>query len=456
MKTLYYPLALLVVASSFTACKNEEDDIFEDSAANRLDKAKVEFTDMLASEGGKWAMEYFSNEDEPGYVMVLTFSKGGDVKISGNHKWLTPANTFQSQVSLWEMIDDNGPVLTFNSYNNVFHVFSNPENITGPFAPTNPDRDDADINETGYGHNGDYEFIILGEAEAGVQDLKLLGKKRGLYTWLHRLPADTDDQAYLDNIKTVADNMFSERFVSMTLTDGVTGEKFVLTKTGDGLFEAYPMEGDAVMQTVSANAILTDKGIRFMNPFEIPRADEDAEPYVIESLALQPDGSLLAEDGSTVTAHAVSSLILSSDYKWAFNFDAATGNYASLIALAKTQTKQYRSAFTFSSLVFSYDDELKKASMTIGMTGRNSRNGIVYFDAVATGDNTVKLSFTDDADHYDQAGGAYLKNIPAFNTLIEALTAGDITYASESVMVPDLLTCHVGGNTTDSFVLDVR
>ena len=428
--------------------------IFDDSSANRLEASKAEFSALLVADGGKWAMEYFSNEDEPGYVMVCTFRQGGDVTVAGNNKWLN--YNYTEDTSLWEMIADNGPVLTFNSYNKVFHLFSDPGDITGPYQPVNPDRDDEPIDETGYGHNGDYEFMMLGDVKDDYQEIKLLGKKRGFYTWLRRLPADTDAQAYLENINTVAGNMFSEKFASLTLTDGVTGEKFVLTKTGDGLFDAYPMDGDAVMQTVSANAILTDKGVRFMTPFEIPRADADADPFVIESLALQPDGSLLAEDGSTVTAHAVSSLILSADYSWAFDFDAATGNYASSISLAKTQTKQYRSAFTFSSLVFSYDRELKKASMTIGMTGRNSRNGIVYFDAVATSDNTVKLTFSDDADHYDQAGGAYLKNIPAFKTLVDALTAGDITYASESVMVPDKLTCHVGDNTADGFVLNVR
>lgn len=410
MKTLYYSLAVLTLVSSLAACKNEEDDIFEDSAANRLEQAKAEFTDLLASDGGKWVMEYFSNEEEPGYVMVCTFGKGGEVKISGNHKWLAQANTFQSEVSLWEMIDDNGPVLTFNSYNNVFHVFSDPENITGPFAPTNPDRDDADINETGYGHNGDYEFMILGEAAPDTRELKLLGKKRGFYTWLRRLPADTDDEAYLANIKSVADNMFSDKFTTLTLTDGTTGEKFVLTKTGDGVFEAYPKDGDAVMQTVSANAIITDKGIRFMSPFEIPRADTEAEDFVVESLVLQADGSLKAEDGSTVTGpySSATGLLTDRNFVWMIDVDRLGGTikdaYTSLSSNYRNKTRRKLLAVQFGygaaqmdsftmSLIEDGDTETPAFACAMTLNGDNLTMGIDKSKASENG--VLRLSQTD-------------------------------------------------------------
>ncbi|MDE7443384.1 MAG: DUF4302 domain-containing protein [Muribaculaceae bacterium] len=453
-KSEYFSIALLGLMSSISSCSNEEEMIFEDSAANRLEAAKSDFSALLTADGGKWAMEYFSNEDEPGYVMVCTFRKGGDVTVAGNNKWL--GNTYTEDTSLWEMIADNGPVLTFNSYNKVFHLFSDPADITGPYQPTNPDRDDEPIDETGYGHNGDYEFMILGEAKDDYNEMKLLGKKRGYYTWLRRLPADTDAQAYLAKINEVAANMFSTTFTTLTLTDGVTGEQFVLTKTGDGLFDAYPKDGDPVMQTVSANAIITDKGIRFMTPFEIPRADTEADDYVIESFALQADGSLKAEDGSTVMAPDASELVLDAAYSWNLDLNTVTGSYVNVIADIRTQTKQYRSAFTFSSLRFNYDNELNKLVMTVGMTGRNSRNGLVYFDAVADGATALKLTFADDDNHYDQAGGAYLKNIPALKTLIDVLTAGSINMSIESVMAPDFISCHVGDNASDTFVLNVR
>ena len=59
---------------SLGSCKNEVDNIFDEDAVIRLDKAKAEYSDILTRNGGKWQMEYFANSNEPGYIYLMTFA----------------------------------------------------------------------------------------------------------------------------------------------------------------------------------------------------------------------------------------------------------------------------------------------------------------------------------------------------------------------------------------------
>ena len=52
-------LSLVALATlSLSSCKNEIDEIFDEDAVARLDKAKAEYIDILTSNGGKWQMQY--------------------------------------------------------------------------------------------------------------------------------------------------------------------------------------------------------------------------------------------------------------------------------------------------------------------------------------------------------------------------------------------------------------
>ena len=60
-KFLNISLLTLAVLStlSLASCKNEVDNIFDEDAVIRLDKARAEYTDILTSQGGKWRRVIF-------------------------------------------------------------------------------------------------------------------------------------------------------------------------------------------------------------------------------------------------------------------------------------------------------------------------------------------------------------------------------------------------------------
>ena len=163
-------LALVAISAlSLSSCKNEVDAIFDEDAVTRLDKAKVEYTNILTDKGGKWQLEYYANAEEQGYIYLMTFDKNGSVTIAGHNKWINYVQSgsmnkpaYGSAVSMWEVIADNGPVLSFNTYNKYFHLFADPYDIPSLGGATS----DTDVDENGYGHEGDYEFDIMKYVES--------------------------------------------------------------------------------------------------------------------------------------------------------------------------------------------------------------------------------------------------------------------------------------------------
>src|SRR5665647_1236612 len=114
-KTIY--IILCSATMLFGSCVKEEADIFTLSAAERLNKTLKDDIDTLQSAENGWVMEYFATTKSIGYTMLLKFTKSGQVVIAGKSE-LT-GNVLISDSSLYEMIGDNGPVLTFNIYNKV-------------------------------------------------------------------------------------------------------------------------------------------------------------------------------------------------------------------------------------------------------------------------------------------------------------------------------------------------
>lgn len=138
--------ALLAIAGiAATSCSNKEDDIFDDAAAVRMDAAKADTKALLISAPNGWELSYFAdNEWEPGYIILMKFHNDESVEMAGSNAWV--ANAFMSQdryavqreTSLYKMISDDGPVLTFDTFNKMLHIFSEPYNL--PSATYNPEN----------------------------------------------------------------------------------------------------------------------------------------------------------------------------------------------------------------------------------------------------------------------------------------------------------------------------
>lgn len=239
IRNIYVMVVGLVAGACVTACSHEEDDIFDQSAAERLNAVGGVYSERLTQSHGGWVMEYYpysDNEDlvtGTGYLIMNRFHDNGAVFTAMKNK--ASYNTFWTDSSSWQIVTYMGPVLTYNSYNRCFGRFSDPNDIDLTTA--------RGEDESGKGFQGDYEFVMVDVPE-NAQHIMLKGVKRGVYQRLTRLPEGTDFETYLDDI----DAFKAEKFMSsakweLIMTD--KNEKYRINWAPRGLATVYPAEKDS-------------------------------------------------------------------------------------------------------------------------------------------------------------------------------------------------------------------
>ncbi|MDR3226081.1 MAG: DUF4302 domain-containing protein, partial [Prevotellaceae bacterium] len=183
MKNIRNILYLLIIAPIFLvqSCVKEEENIFDDSAAIRGQKAVEEYKNTLTSAGGEWFIDYYPEENHAigGYAMYLKFYENGNVDVSCETATHLPAK--QLETTEYKVFMEQGPVLAFNSYSKIIHYFSEPSA--------------SDIN----GMDGDFEFVIMTVEQ---NQILLKGKKHGSKMTLRR---NTENENYADHLQKVID-----------------------------------------------------------------------------------------------------------------------------------------------------------------------------------------------------------------------------------------------------------
>lgn len=432
MKKSIYLAAFAALA--LTACSNDSDSIFDKSAADRLEEYKKEYREVLTADGGLWTMEYFSNPDEPGYLFVMRFNDNGSVDIAANHKWI--GNAFREETSLWQMIADNGPVITFNSYNKLFHIFSDPANILGSEAPKGEQGED--IDETGYGHDGDYEFQVMEVYDDG-HSIRLLGKKRLHHIYMHRLPADTDVKAYMDAYKEIEQNLFCKEISNLYLKN-LEGENFIVSNSQTGIMSISPENGDAVDQTRSSNFIITPEGIRFMDPFVIEGADgnqiELNEFKFGDGYTLLPVGM----EAATLSAGSFEDVLKLNKCSWRIDTKSFDGNLKSIMSDFTQQLKtlyKYNSA-SVQEMYFDYDKSSKSYILRLIVKISSKAKETNKFNLTFTNDGEgVKLTIGEPCDNSSQLALASYTELQKF---FNALTSEKLSWNCFSKCGPKNLT----------------
>lgn len=255
MNKIFSFCALLSAAVAFSGCVNEEKDLFNKSAAERLNEASALYSSRLTASPNGWAVQlYPTTKDEApygnGYLLLFRFHANKSVDACMNNS--LSGDKFMSSTSTWDVITDNGPVLSFDTYNDVVHTFSNPEDV--PSTGTGDDPND----ETGTGIGGDYEFIIV-DAPEDASYMMLKGKKRGTYNLLTPVEEGVDYEAYLSDVKSFQQKMFpsnSPTFDVLHAGDSI----YKFDDASDGIPNIYPYDKDKVINESFNPFLITKRG----------------------------------------------------------------------------------------------------------------------------------------------------------------------------------------------------
>ena len=240
MKNYKYLISGICVVCALAACTPKVDDYFEQTASARL-KSNIDRTyQILRSAEYGWEFEYYPGEDLDygGIIYTVKFdSLTAAVSCS-----LVPDSV---ETTLYRMTNDNGPVLTFDSYNSLLHYYSTPS--SGEYQAK----------------GGEFEFVVDSIADDFVS---LYGKKTRNAMCLRKLTSESKDYA----TKTVG--VFDHFVDSIRGTIGgveVSGKCNPTNRTISLTVPSVFSDNASGNDTVNVHFAFTDKGIRLYRPLTL-------------------------------------------------------------------------------------------------------------------------------------------------------------------------------------------
>ena len=267
-----YLVIIGLLAATFAACSRDEESLFDKPAAIRAQEAIDNAFDVLTSAENGWEMAYFPNLEASakGYNMVLKFSKNGNVSVTAKNSATTNNKIMTDTASTWAVKSDYGPILTFDTYNDVFHAFSDPK-------------------ENGAGLLGDYEFLIL---KATPELVLLKGKKHSAYTVMRPMK-NTDLAAYFTACEKMQSKLFGNNNI-VTLTQG--DNKMYLYNGAEGQFQSAAYGSPLVAEAATYHPVCsTEDGIIVSMGF-----GEDIHDHIF--YYNEEKGELKSEQGAVMNA----------------------------------------------------------------------------------------------------------------------------------------------------------
>lgn len=234
------------------SCTREEENLFDESAALRLNSSITEASALLRSADNGWVMEYFPNPESAGYTFLVKFSSTKDATMATVNQYVP---SYKEASGYWRIINDMGPVITFDTYIDVFHIFAD---------PIDPSSGSAD----GVGLGGDYEFLILSKT---TDQIKLRGKKHGAVSLLRKLPAGQLWTDYFTALNTMNSSLFG-RFPSDLLLKVDDKDVYTLSGGSSHIFKLVAEGGNAIDDARNVPFIITDYGIRLIDSLVIGKS----------------------------------------------------------------------------------------------------------------------------------------------------------------------------------------
>jgi len=239
MKTRHFIMALAAAFMLLPAqsCSLQEDDVFDASSSARLQNYLDEVADILKDGDGTWYFDYYAGTDKSygGYAYVLKFDGSKVVAASE----LDPEQTY---TSLYKLTTDNGPVLTFDTNNDVLHYFATPS---------------SDLYEA---MNGDFEYTIM---KYSKEEIILRGKRSSNKYILRPYDSELAPLEYVSKVSTLIEEFRAPSFEG-TIGDGVVSGNVDINNRWITF-----IYGEGEEDYMEVPFVFTADGMRFYEPIKI-------------------------------------------------------------------------------------------------------------------------------------------------------------------------------------------
>lgn len=251
-------LTLMLSALLFQSCLKDQEDVFDESSAARMENYLNEAQRVLMSSENGWVLEYYpeTHRKYGGFTYTLKFTKD-EAEVRSE------INPDAKETCLYAMKTNNGPELSFDTYSPMMHFFATPS---------------SELNEA---YGGDFEFVI---DSIGQDAIKFHGKRSQNVMYMRRLKESA--AAYQKKVVDVGDNfnlIGSDGTISGKKAhfeyDVVARQLTIITDT-DTLETAYNY---------------TENGLRLYEPLMVNGVSVSELTYSKEKLSLAADKVDLAK-----------------------------------------------------------------------------------------------------------------------------------------------------------------
>lgn len=399
-------LTALVSILALTGCQREEENLFNQSAAERLNTAVATYTYRFAASKGGWAMEYYptnglSAPRGKGYLILADIKSDGTVKMAMNNEMTD--YSYLEDTSLWDIIKDMGPVLSFSTYNKCIHYFCDPG-----------------IYDTGLGYEGDYEFVVIDLPEDAEMAM-VKGKKSGVYVRMTSLPEGTVYKDYLDSVSAFQDKYFSASAPNKLYLN-LDGEEKYVEEMYSMIPNIYPILGDNISDESYHPCMLTIRDnqyfLRFKDTLSVQDEVGKLQELVWDVQKKQftgvdnPSCYLAGENPQTFFNNLLSGTNI---FQWteASEMSDSIKLYITSIATKFNSMKNYK----FTSIQLKVTKGVMQ--MAVNYTyNRRATSAYYNFDYNIADDATLTLTYNGPAD---KGATNILKSIPAIGQMASAL-----------------------------------
>lgn len=257
MKNIINSILIGTAVLGLSACSLHDDtELFGEPAAERLEKNVAADKTLLESAANGWELHLWTGKDYSGggYTYFMKFAND-KVTVSSD---IAPAN--MKTTSSYDVISDQGPVLTVNTYNEVFHYLAEPS------------MDDDD------GEQQDYEFVIMRTTNDSIY---LRGKKWGNHMVMTRVAESASWEDEINKIQQMDEGLmrtFSLVEGNDTLGGVSLGDDRILTYTDKSGYKKIPY-------------YVSTKGITLAKPLEVNGKALQELDYDANDMSLNPDGA---------------------------------------------------------------------------------------------------------------------------------------------------------------------
>lgn len=231
MRKIYLIIALTALAV-LPACQQLEPDAFDKPSSTRMSEFLEEIRSTLTAEQYGWTLDYFPGSKYAGVTYALSFT---GQKVTA----CVETDPSTSVTSTFAMKTDDGPVLSFDTYNKVLHAYATP---------------DASKYQA---KGGDFEFEIR-SFDREKKEIVMIGKRSRNACTLHPLTKPASE--YFAAAKAF------EESIELAAFEGAIGDSVVVGFIDDATRTISISPKDDDSQSVNVRYVVTENSLRLMTP----------------------------------------------------------------------------------------------------------------------------------------------------------------------------------------------